>query len=65
MQLKKSDGFVTTDGVEMRHIVADYYESLLSTENIEVLQIRQKVWIATSVKVISDVASTSPSIFLL
>ena len=28
VQLKRSDGSITTDRVEMRHIVADYYESL-------------------------------------
>ena len=40
VQLKRSDGFVTTDRVEMRHIVADYYQSLLSADipNVEVLK---------------------------
>ena len=55
VQLKRSDGSVTTDRVEMRHIVADYYESLLLADisNDEVLQMREKVWTATSVKVTS------------
>ena len=40
VQLKRSSGFVTTDRVKMRHIVAGYYQSLLLADipNAEVLR---------------------------
>ena len=46
VRLKRSNGTITTDRDEMRHIVAAYYESLLSadTPSAETLQMRQKVW---------------------
>ena len=53
VQLKRCNSSVTMDRVEMRHIVADYYEPLLSTDipNADILQMRQKFWTATSAKV--------------
>ena len=58
VQLKRSDGTVTMDRDEMRHIVATYYESLLSadTPSVETLQMRQKVWVVTTVKVTSRIS---------
>ena len=58
VQLKRSDGTVTMDRDEMRNIVATYYESLLSadTPSVETLQMRQKVWAATAVKVTSRIS---------
>ena len=45
VQLKKTYGSITMDRVEMRHIVVDYYESLLSTDisSVDVLQMCRKV----------------------
>ena len=58
VQLKRSDGTVTMDKDEMSNIVATYYESLLSanTPSVETLQMRQKVWAATVVKVTSRIS---------
>ena len=45
VQLKRSNGSDTSNRVEMKHIVADYYESLLSTviPNDELLQMHETV----------------------